>query len=312
MQADWQDAQEAACSLSQHKKAPDQLEPLTEMVQRRTHFSYSDAAGMLSENINLNDKLSQRLERAEAEGSQGRDVRRAHQPQLTHFSQVKASLKSSYEAKQDMLKELMKKLHDIGAQTDANAEAHPRERLDQLHMVLPQNRGRRNQLEKQLTFYEAEMDALQKKLRKMERDYYQTREKVVSARAGLCAVRRLAKENSGERRLYRRELAYMEVEYLRSMSDKALGGRRLARTDNEHLLEVLRLSEDPKRPERKIQFSIAVYQHLRERIRQNIIRTADPVEAIEQMKIELNHLTEELTAREQKLAISSKSAAKII
>ncbi|STV92209.1 Chromosome partition protein MukB [Klebsiella michiganensis] len=62
----------------------------------------------------------------------------------------------------------------------------------------------------------------------------------------------------------------------------------------------------PKRPERKIQFFVAVYQHLRERIRQDIIRTDDPVEAIEQMEIELSRLTEELTNREQKLAISSR------
>ncbi|TOM56636.1 hypothetical protein CGH73_27285, partial [Vibrio parahaemolyticus] len=77
--------------------------------------------------------------------------------------------------------------------------------------------------------------------------------------------------------------------------------------DNEHLRDVLRLSEDPKYPERKIKFFIAVYQHLRERIRQDIIRTDDPIDAIEQMEIELGRLTEELTAREQKLAISSKS-----
>ncbi len=74
----------------------------------------------------------------------------------------------------------------------------------------------------------------------------------------------------------------------------------------------MRLSEDPKRPERKIQFFVAVYQHLRERIRQDIIRTDDPVEAIEQMEIELSRLTEELTSREQKLAISSRSVANII
>lgn len=71
------------------------------------------------------------------------------------------------------------------------------------------------------------------------------------------------------------------------MSDKALGALRLAVADNEHLRDVLRMSEDPKRPERKIQFFVAVYQHLRERIRQDIIRTDDPVEAIEQMEIEL-------------------------
>ncbi|CAK8736753.1 Chromosome partition protein MukB [Sodalis praecaptivus] len=135
---------------------------------------------------------------------------------------------------------------------------------------------------------------------------------MVSAKAGWCAVLRLVKENGVERRLHRRELAYMEAEDLRSMSDKALGALRLAVADNEHLRDVLRLSEDPKRPERKIQFFIAVYQHLRERIRQDIIRTDDPVEAIEQMEIELNRLTEELTAREQKLAISAKSVANII
>ncbi|MDP1217523.1 hypothetical protein, partial [Klebsiella pneumoniae] len=43
-----------------------------------------------------------------------------------------------------------------------------------------------------------------------------------------------------------------------------------------------------------------------------IIRTDDPVEAIEQMEIELSRLTEELTNREQKLAISSRSVANII
>jgi len=135
---------------------------------------------------------------------------------------------------------------------------------------------------------------------------------VVSAKAGWCTVLRLVKENGVERRLHRRELAYLSGDELRSMSDKALGALRLAVADNEHLRDVLRMSEDPKRPERKIQFFIAVYQHLRERIRQDIIRTDDPVEAIEQMEIELNRLTEELTAREQTLAISSRSAANII
>ncbi|MFP1496215.1 hypothetical protein ACLB1Q_10095 [Escherichia coli] len=51
---------------------------------------------------------------------------------------------------------------------------------------------------------------------------------------------------------------------------------------------------------------------MRERIRQDIIRTDDPVEAIEQMEIELSRLTEELTSREQKLAISSRSVANVV
>lgn len=294
------------------RQAKQQAFALTEVVQRRAHFSYTDSAGMLTENSSLNDKLRQRLEQAEAERTRAREQLRQYQAQFTQYNQVLASLKSSYDAKRDMLKELSQELVDIGVQADANAEARARTRRDELHAALSTNRSRRNQLEKQLTFCEAEMDSLQKKLRKLERDYHQIREQVVNAKAGWCAVMRMVKDNGVERRLHRRELAYMDGDELRSMSDKALGALRLAVADNEHLRDVLRMSEDPKRPERKIQFYIAVYQHLRERIRQDIIRTDDPVEAIEQMEIELGRLTEELTAREQKLAISSKSVSNII
>ncbi|MCY9846890.1 chromosome partition protein MukB [Pectobacterium jejuense] len=306
LQEDYTQAQNA------QRQAKQQAFALTEVVQRRAHFSYADSAGMLGENAGLNDKLRHRLEQAETERTKAREQLRQHQAQLTQYSQVQASLKSSYDAKQDMLKELTQELQDIGVRADADAEARARQRRDELHAALSTNRSRRNQLEKQITFCEAEMDSLQKKLRKLERDYHQMREQVVTAKAGWCAVMRLVKDNGVERRLHRRELAYMEGDELRSMSDKALGALRLAVADNEHLRDVLRLSEDPKRPERKIQFYIAVYQHLRERIRQDIIRTDDPVEAIEQMEIELNRLTEELTAREQMLAISSRSVANII
>ncbi|MBE5213174.1 chromosome partition protein MukB [Pectobacterium sp. A535-S3-A17] len=306
LQEDYTQAQNA------QRQAKQQAFALTEVVQRRAHFSYADSAGMLGENAGLNDKLRHRLELAEAERTKAREQLRQHQAQLTQYSQVQASLKSAYDAKQDMLKELTQELQDIGVRADADAEARARHRRDELHAALSTNRSRRNQLEKQITFCEAEMDSLQKKLRKLERDYHQMREQVVTAKAGWCAVMRLVKDNGVERRLHRRELAYMEGDELRSMSDKALGALRLAVADNEHLRDVLRLSEDPKRPERKIQFYIAVYQHLRERIRQDIIRTDDPVEAIEQMEIELNRLTEELTAREQMLAISSRSVANII
>lgn len=292
--------------------AKQQAFALTEVVQRRTHFSYTDSAGMLNENADLNDKLRQRLEHAEAERTRAREQMRQHQAQFTQYSQVLASLKSSFDAKRDMLKELGQELQDIGVQADPNAEERAKTRRDELHVALSTNRARCNQLEKQITFCEAEMDNLQKKLRKLERDYHQSREQVVTSKAGWCAVMRLVKDNGVERRLHRRELAYMDGDELRSMSDKSLGALRLAVSDNEHLRDVLRLSEDPKRPERKIQFYIAVYQHLRERIRQDIIRTDDPVEAIEQMEIELGRLTEELTAREQQLAISSKSVANII
>lgn len=285
---------------------------LTEVVQRRAHFSYSDSAEMLSGNSDLNEKLRERLEQAEAERTRAREALRGHAAQLSQYNQVLASLKSSYDTKKELLNDLQRELQDIGVRADSGAEERARIRRDELHAQLSNNRSRRNQLEKALTFCEAEMDNLTRKLRKLERDYFEMREQVVTAKAGWCAVMRMVKDNGVERRLHRRELAYLSADDLRSMSDKALGALRLAVADNEHLRDVLRMSEDPKRPERKIQFFVAVYQHLRERIRQDIIRTDDPVEAIEQMEIELSRLTEELTSREQKLAISSRSVANII
>ncbi|MEY8710822.1 chromosome partition protein MukB [Mangrovibacter phragmitis] len=293
-------------------EARQQAFALAEVVQRRAHFSYSDAVEILSGNSDLNEKLRQRLEQAETERSRSREALRSHGAQLNQYHQVLASLKSSWETKNELLSDLHKELQDIGVRADAGAEERARTRRDELHNQLSGNRSRRNQLEKQLTFCEAEMDNLTRALRRLERSYHEIREQVVTAKAGWCAVMRLVKENGVERRLHRRELAYLSGDDLRSMSDKALGALRQAVADNEHLRDVLRLSEDPKRPERKIQFFVAVYQHLRERIRQDIIRTDDPVEAIEQMEIELSRLTEELTSREQKLAISSRSVANII
>lgn len=123
---------------------------------------------------------------------------------------------------------------------------------------------------------------------------------------------RIVKNNSVKRRLHRRKLAYLSANNLRSMSNKALSALRLAVANNKHLRDVLRMSKNPKRPKRKIQFFVAVYQHLRKRIRQNIIRTNNPVKAIKQIKIKLSRLTKKLTSRKQKLAISSRSVANII
>ena len=301
-----------AYSQQVQREARQQAFALTEVVQRRAHFSYSDSAEMLTGNSDLNEKLRQRLEQAESERARAREAMRSHAAQLSQYGQVQASLKSSYDTKKELLNDLHKELQEIGVRADSGSEERARIRRDELYAQLSGNRARRNQLEKALTFCEAEMDNLTRKLKRLERDYHEKREQVVTAKAGWCAVMRMVKDNGVERRLHRRELAYLSADELRSMSDKALGALRLAVADNEHLRDVLRMSEDPKRPERKIQFFVAVYQHLRERIRQDIIRTDDPVEAIEQMEIELGRLTEELTSREQKLAISSRSAANII
>lgn len=289
-----------------------QVFALTEVIQRRAHFSYADSVGMLGENTDLNEKLRKRLETVEKDRVDARSKMRQYQDQYNQYNQTLASLKSAFDTKRDMLNDLKKEIEQIGVKADAGTEERARLRRDEIHQKVNQNRQLCSSLEKQLVMCENDMTQLQKKLRQVEKDYHTLREQVVQAKVGWCIVLRLVKDNSVERRLHRRELAYLSADELRSMSDKALGSLRLAVADNEHLRDVLRLSEDPKRPERKIQFYIAVYQHLRERIRQDIVKTDDPIEAIEQMEIELSRLTEELTSREQQLAISSKSVANII
>ncbi|WP_392565736.1 chromosome partition protein MukB [Utexia brackfieldae] len=297
---------------TQQHQLKQQIFALSEVIQRRVHFSYDDSADMLGENSDLNEQLRKRLEQVSLARTTAREKMREYQTQYNQYNQTLASLKSAYDTKRDMLNELKQEMQQIGVNADAASEERARIRRDELQQKVTQNRSQCNQLEKQLLLCENEMDQLQKKIRKVERDYQLIREQVVQAKVGWCIVLRLVKENSVERRLHRRDLAYLSADELRSMSDKALGSLRQAVADNEHLRDVLRLSEDAKNPERKIRFYIAVYQHLRERIRQDIVKTEDPIEAIEQMEIELSRLTDELTAREQKLAISAQSVSNII
>ena len=175
-----------AYSQQMQRDARQQAFALTEVVQRRAHFSYSDSAEMLSGNSDLNEKLRERLEQAEAERTRAREALRGHAAQLNQYNQVLASLKSSYDTKKELLNDLQRELQDIGVRADSGAEERARIRRDELHAQLSNNRSRRNQLEKALTFCEAEMDNLTRKLRKLERDYFEMREQVVTAkRAGV-------------------------------------------------------------------------------------------------------------------------------
>ncbi len=68
---------------------------------------------MVNENADLNEKLRQRLEQAETERTRAREQRR-HQAQSAQFHQVLASLRSSFDTKQEMLKELEVEMQEIG------------------------------------------------------------------------------------------------------------------------------------------------------------------------------------------------------
>ena len=296
-------------AVEQQKLLKQKVFSLADVINRRLHFSYEDRIG---EGSSLNEQLRQRLENAQREREQVRDQLRQAQTQYTQYNQVLTSLRSSYDAKYQMLDELLREMDEYGLRNDPEAVERATLRRDDLQQRLHQHRSRKNYLDKQLALIESEMDNLTKAMRKAERDYHSQREIVVAAKVSWCLVQRMSRNSDVEKRLNRRELAYQSAEELRSISDKALGALRQAVADNEYLRDSLRASEDSRKPENKVAFFISVYQHLRERIRQDIIKTDDPIDAIEQMEIELSRLTNELTSREKKLAISAESVANIL
>ncbi len=289
-----------------------QIFALSDLVERRHYFAYSDSVDLLNKSSELSEQLKAKLVQAEQMRTRSREELKQSQGQMNQYNQVLASLKSSHQAKLETVQEFKQELQEFGVNADEGAEERAMRRRDELHERLHTSRSRKSEYERTITSTELEMKGLTKRLKKVQKEYVELRTFVVAAKAGWCSVLRLARENDVERRLHKRELAYMSADELRSMSDKSLGALRLAVANNDDLRDALRLSEDNARPERKVLFYIAVYQHLRERIRQDIIRTDDPVEAIEEMEVELARLTEELTQRENRLAISSESVASII
>ncbi|EJL6720373.1 chromosome partition protein MukB [Vibrio alginolyticus] len=289
-----------------------QIFALSDLVERRHYFAYSDSVDLLNKSSELSEQLKAKLVQAEQMRTRSREELKQSQGQMNQYNQVLVSLKSSHQAKLETVQEFKQELQEFGVNADEGAEERAMRRRDELHERLHTSRSRKSEYERTITSTELEMKGLAKRLKKVQKEYVELRTFVVAAKAGWCSVLRLARENDVERRLHKRELAYMSADELRSMSDKSLGALRLAVANNDDLRDALRLSEDNARPERKVLFYIAVYQHLRERIRQDIIRTDDPVEAIEEMEVELARLTEELTQRENRLAISSESVASII
>lgn len=297
-------------AIERQKQVQQRVFALADVVQRKHHFAYEDR--VQTETSELNEQLRQRLEQMQTQRDAQREQLRQKQVQFAQYNQVFIGLQSSYDSKSQLLKELISEIDELGVRADEGAEERARIRRDELNQQLSINRQRRSYVEKQLTLIENEAENLNRRIRKAERDYKTQRELIIAAKVSWCVVLRLSRHSDVEKRLNRRELAYLSADELRSMSDKALGALRTAVADNEYLRDSLRASEDSRKPENKVRFFIAVYQHLRERIRQDIIKTDDPIDAIEQMEIELSRLTAELTGREKKLAISSESVANIM
>lgn len=297
-------------AVEQQKSLNQKVFSLADVINRRLHFSYEESVG--TNGGSLNEQIRQQLDTAQREREQAKAALNHAKAQLSEYNQVLTSLKSAFEAKHQMLQELLREMQEYGIRSDEGVEERARARRDELQQRLSQHRMRKSYLDKQLAVIEADMDNLNKAVRKAEREYQIQREIVVQAKMSWCLVQKLSRNSDVEKRLNQRELAYQSAEALRSISDKALGALRQALVNNEYLRDSLRASEDSRKPENKVAFFIEVYRHLRERIRQDIIKTDDPIDAIEQMEIELSRLENELTSREKKLAISSESVANIL
>lgn len=285
---------------------------LADLKERRAYFAYKDSVSMLDKSSELSEQLKQKLHEAESLRVSYRASLKLVNHEFSQTNQILVSLKSAYQAKSETVQEFKDELQEFGVSTSEGSDDRARSRKESLFDQLHSSRSRRNEYSRTMTATELEMKSVAQTLKRSEKEYKEVRNIAVLAKSSWCEVLRLAKQHDVERRLYRRELAYLSARELRSMSDKSLGALRLAVADNEELRDTLRASEENTYPARKVLFYIAVYQHLKQRIRQDIIRTDDPVEAIEEMEVELARLSEELTLRENRLAISSDSAASII
>ncbi|MGS9202919.1 hypothetical protein ACQWF5_25725, partial [Salmonella enterica subsp. enterica serovar Infantis] len=78
----------------------------------------------------------------EAERTRSLEALRSHAAQLSQYSQVLASLKISYDTKKDLLNDLQRELQDIGVRADSGEEERARQRRDELHAQLSNNRSR--------------------------------------------------------------------------------------------------------------------------------------------------------------------------
>ncbi|MEF1281548.1 chromosome partition protein MukB, partial [Vibrio fortis] len=220
---------------------------LSDLIERRHYFAYSDSVDLLNKSSELSEQLKAKLVQAEQARAKGRDGLKQAREQMNQYNQVLAALKSSHQAKLETVQEFKQELQEYGVNADEGAQERAVRRRDELQERLHTSRSRKSEYERTITSTELEMKSLAKRLKKVQKEYVELRTFVVAAKAGWCSVLRLARENDVERRLHKRELAYL-----------------------------------------------------------------DPVEAIEEMEVELARLTEELTQRENRLAISSESVASII
>ncbi|MFO6422086.1 chromosome partition protein MukB [Motilimonas sp. KMU-193] len=281
-----------------------------EQVQARlAHFGYADAQALLDQTSQINDELKAKLVLAEKARVQAQAQEKQCRERLNQEQQTQVALNAGLQAKQQTLQELNTELAALGVVLSHDSEAKAKAHKEQIQTDLVETRGKRNSTNSHLKVTEKEVATLATSEKAVKQSYQQARAALVKQKAGWSLVNAIAQTNDVARRLDRAELKYLDADELKSMSDKALGTLRAAVAHDEELRDALRFSEDNRQPERKVMFYVAVYQYLKQRIRHDIIRSDDPVEAIEEMEIELARLTDELKQRESHLSISAHEVA---
>lgn len=288
---------------------------IAEIKQRQAHFNYVNfnATHQTDESIDFathrealigkRNELNQEKAQLKAQFEQLQEAYHA-------ANQILTTLKTQFETKTELLNSLTEE-YQAFAQVEQTVEQieTQRQNTQQQMLTIRQNI---TQLERKLNQCESDRFLLEQTIKQQIDRYRKQRKVSLQAKDALQKALALVKQHQLEKVLNRGELRYLETDRLRSLSDKALGTLRIALDKNELLRDLLRYSEEPKQPEKKIQFYLAVSEHLKERIRQDILKTDDPIVAIEQMEVELLRLKDELIARESQLTINSAAVANLI
>ena len=187
---------------AEYKAADEQLQDLkkqiyalSDLVERRHYFAYSDSVDLLNKSSELSDQLKAKLVQAEQMRTRSREELKQSQSQMNQYNQVLASLKSSHQAKLETVQEFKQELQEFGVNADEGAEERAMRRRDELHERLHTSRSRKSEYERTITSTELEMKGLAKRLKKVQKEYVELRTFVVAAKAGWCSVLRLAREN---------------------------------------------------------------------------------------------------------------------
>ena len=282
---------------------------LTQLVARLPHLAYADAEQLLDQSSAMNDSLKAKL--VQAEEARRKATLRVEQlsGRVTDALQARTALVTGHGARNQTLNEFKEEFAALGISLSEDMEEKALTNKRERENELVHTRSRRSQTEAQRQVCKREIESLSQRLGKDGQGYFAARKALVNHKANWATVVRLARDNDVERRLAKPELAYLDADELRSISDKALGALRMAVANDEELRDALRISEGQRNTLQKVQFYVLVFSHLKARIRHDIIRADDPVEALEEMEVELGRLADELQQREGQLSLSSHEVA---